>query len=186
MRSWLCTGLCLFAAAALAAAGIGPEPMAAPEGELKAALLVTMMNFVTWPEGAFESTNAPMRVGVIGRHSFGEALDRLAAKRTVEGRSLKVAYAEDAAGLAGCEAVFVARERRETVAAIAEAFRGKPVLLIGEEDGFAKAGGMISLLVRDDRPFLQINVGAVEASGLKLRGQLAQTKRIEWIGRPTP
>ena len=65
-------------------------------------------------------------------------------------------------------------------------FRSRPVLVVGEEKGFADtgAGGMVNLLIRDDRPALQVNQAEAEAAGLRLRAQLSQSRLIEYIGRP--
>lgn len=180
---------CLLAAAASAVADApsrtdGPS---APEADLKGALLIGLMSLVNWPEGVPPGTE-PLRLGILGPHAFGDRLNRLAERKTVSGRSVKVLYGEAATALVNCQAVFVARDHRESLGAIANAYEGKPILLLGEEAGFAQpgAGGMVALLVRDEHLWLQINVKAAEAAGLHFRAQLAKYKQVEWIGRTLP
>ena len=162
------------------------EPRSVPVPALKAALVFGLTKLVIWPEKVLPAADTPLRLGVLGNHPFGDRLDRLAEKHAPKVRPVTVVYAQDAATLRDCQVVFVSRDRRETLDTVFAVFRLRPVLVVGEEKGFADTGvgGMVNLLIRDDRPALQVNQAAAEAAGLRLRAQLSQSLLIEYIGRP--
>ena len=162
------------------------EPRPVPVPALKAALVFGLTKLVIWPDKVLPAADTPLRLGVLGNHPFGDRLDRLAEKHAPKVRPVTVVYAQDAATLRDCQVVFVSRDRRETLDTVFAVFRSRPVLVVGEEKGFADTGvgGMVNLLIRDDRPALQVNQAAAEAAGLRLRAQLSQSLLIEYIGRP--
>lgn len=159
------------------------EPVS--EAEFKAALLIKLIRFVVWPESAFAGADAPLNIGVLGAHPFGKYLDRIAEGKSLEKHPFRIRYAATAEELVDCHFVFICRDRRPAMGDINKVFLGKPVLLVGEEDRFANTGGMINVVVREQKPFLQINARTAELAGLRFRGQLAQTRNIEWIERPS-
>ncbi len=161
------------------------EPPPVPVTDLKAVLVFGLTKLVIWPDKELPAAETPLRLGVLGRHTFGERLDRLAEKRTPKVRPINIVYAMDAATLRDCQLVFVSQDRRESLATVLAVFRKRPVLVVGEEKGFADngVGGMVNLLIRGDQPVLQVNQAATEAAGLRLRAQLSQSQRVEYIGR---
>lgn len=161
----------------------GDEPVS--ESEFKAALLVKLVRFVIWPESAFTELSAPLEIGVLGKNPFGKYLDRLSMGKTLEDHPIKVRYAAAPDDLVMCHFVFVCRERSATLKDIVRAFAGKSILLVGEEERFANEGGMINVVVKEQKPYLQINARVAEHAGLRFRGQLAQTRNIEWIEKPS-
>ncbi len=156
------------------------------EKDLKSALVFGLAKLVIWPDNAFASNDSPLRLGVLGKHTFGNGLDALAAKKLPNVRPVIIVYASEAAILSDCHLVFVSKDRRESLSTVVKLFRSKPVLLVGEEEGFADSasGGMVNILIRDERPTLQVNQGAAEGAGLRFRAQMTQSKRVEWVGRP--
>ncbi len=165
----------------------GPEePPPVPVPDLKAALVFGLTKLVIWPDAVLPATDTPIRLGVLGKHPFGDRLDRLAEKRTPKVRPIAVVYAQDASELRDCQVVFVSRDRRESLDTVLGVFRARPVLIVGDEKGFADTGvgGMVNLRTRDDHKALQVNQAAAEAAGLRLRAQLSQSQLIEYIGRP--
>jgi hypothetical protein len=161
-----------------------PRPV--PEPAVKAALVFGLTKLVIWPEKELPATDTPLRLGVLGKHPFGDRLDRLAEKRTPKVRPITVVYAQDASALRDCQVVFVSRDRRESLDTVLGVFRARPVLIVGDEKGFADTGvgGMVNLRTRDDRKALEVNQAAAEAAGLRLRAQLSQSQLIEYVGRP--
>lgn len=161
----------------------GNEPVSEPE--FKAALLVQLVRFVIWPDSAFEGPTAPLEIGVLGKQPFGKYLDRISMGKSLENHPIKVCYSLTPDELRSCHFVFVCRERGSTLNEIVKAFAGKSILLVGEEERFANDGGMINVVVKEQKPYLQINARTAEQSGLRFRGQLAQTRNIEWIEKPS-
>lgn len=186
-RRRVCLGLVAMAAGGAALmlynSRAGDEPVS--ESEFKAALLVKLVRFVIWPDSSFAGSATPLEIGVLGKNPFGKYLDRLSTGKTLEDHPIKVRYATAPDDLLMCHFVFVCRERSATLKDIVRAFAGKSILLVGEEERFANEGGMINVVVKEQKPYLQINARVAEHAGLRFRGQLAQTRNIEWIERPS-
>jgi hypothetical protein len=63
-----------------------------------------------------------------------------------------------------------------------QAVRGLPVLTIGETPGFATSGGMINLVLEDNRVRFEVNVKAAKEADLNISSRLLALARIV----PTP
>jgi len=155
------------------------------EPEFKAALIVKLVRFIVWPDSAFASPTAPLHIGVLGKHPFDHHLDRLAEGKNFEKHPFLIRYSHSQLDLKDCQFVYVSKDRTPALKDIVQSFSGRPTLLVGEELGFASNGGMINVIVKDQKPHLQINARTSEVAGLRFRGQLAQTRNIEWIERPS-
>ena len=168
---------------ALGAVGLAAPPKAleADEAEERATLVVKLTRLVTWPESAFPSRDAPLRIGVLGTHPFGKELDRLARGKLTGSHPLEVKYGNSIAELEGCRLIYVARNHSEPLPALIKAAGSGPILWMGEEEGFAEQGGMVNLLIQDGRPRLQINPTAAATQGIGFAAAMAQARSIERI-----
>jgi hypothetical protein len=63
--------------------------------------------------------------------------------------------------------------------------RGWPVLTVSDAEGFTSQGGVIGLLLEDDRVRFEIGVAAAQAAGLQISSKLLRLSRPE-PGRPCP
>ncbi len=164
----------------------GAEKAPAPtEAELKAALLVKLAGFIVWPESAFAKSGSQFEIGVLGTNPFGTFLARHEDKRIHGDRALKIRHASTASELKDCHVVFIASQHEDALGSILKVFEGRPVLIVGEEPGFAMNGGMINLLIREEKPYLEINARTAELAGLKFRGQLGSPKSVRWVVQPS-
>jgi hypothetical protein len=156
-----------------------PLAHAESEYDVKAAYLFKFTKFVEWPSSAFSNPDAPFVIGIVGRDPFG-GLDRiLEGKRTGE-RALEVRYlsAGDAAGQRACQMIFVNASEEHRLPDILSAIQGRPVLVVGESDGFASAGGMLGFAVRQSHMGVEVNSGAARQARLKISSQLLNIARI--------
>ena len=151
------------------------------EPSIKAALLIKLTPFFRWPDMEDTETNRPMRIGVLGRNPFGDSLNDLTKARTNSGRAFQVTYGSKPEQLKGCQVIFIASEPPPNWAEIRRVWEAKPVLLMGDQPDFIEQGGMVNLLIRQQKPFLQIKRRTIEKAGLKVKALLDNTKRIEWI-----
>jgi YfiR/HmsC-like len=115
------------------------------EYNVKAVTLYAFGRYVTWPDSAFASADAPFVIGILGENPFGDALTKVAAKKTVGGRPIVVRQLTSPSEYAHCHILFVAGTvGPETEAKVFRAIAGKAVLLVGESSGFAERGGIVN------------------------------------------
>lgn len=150
----------LVALALCASAGVRQ----ANEYEVKAAMLMSMTRYVTWPATAYGSSDAPFVVAVIGEDPFGDHLDAAFRGQSVEGHRVVVRRLLWGQSLNGCHLVFLARADSKYAPKLLAATRGKPVLTVSDSDAFAAAGGIIGLRTRSGRIEMEVNLLSAKAS----------------------
>lgn len=157
-----------------------PLGHAESEYDVKAAYLFKFTKFVEWPGSAFASPQAPFAIGVVGRDPFAGGLDRILEGQRIGDRQLEVRYlgAGDAAGLRACQMIFVSGSEERRLPDILSATQGRPVLVVGESEGFASAGGMLGFALRQSRLGVEVNAGAARQARLKISSQLLNIARI--------
>jgi hypothetical protein len=173
------------------------------EYDLKAALLIKITAFVTWPDGGEEvipatdnkdaaaGDNLPavethsstdkieehFCIGIIGADPFGASFDSLLEKTNTEHRKLtarRVASAEEAQD---CQVLFVAQSAREQARNIVANSHG-PVLTMADFPGFAESGGMVEMARDGNRIALIINRDAVNRAGLSVSSKLLSLAKV--------
>ena len=159
---------------------LGSPVRAESEYDVKAAYLYKFTKFVEWPEAAFASAEAPFVIGVIGRDPFAGALDRLIEGNTTGARRIEVRHftANDSEALRECQMIFVSASEQGRLGTILAAVQGRPVLVVGESEGFASAGGMLGFALRENRVGIEVNSAAARQGRLKISSQLLNIAKI--------
>lgn len=170
-------------AVALAALLHAPAPVQAEPGQskeyaVKAVFLFNFMQFTEWPESAFGATNAPLLIGILGQDPFGDTLDKVVKNESVNGRAIVVKRAKKVDELQDCHALFVCKSERAQIPAILSACGNRPVLTLGEVDGFAARGGAINFFIKSDKVRFQINAAEARRRGLKISSELLKIAEI--------
>lgn len=148
------------------------QPLEAPEPRVKAAFLYNFTMLVSWPTNAFANSNAPIVIGVLGKDTLGEELDRIEGRR-VAGRTIHVTRHESVDSTTNCHVVFVTDSERHKLDSIMSVLRNKPILTVGEARGFATQG-VIELIKSDNNINLRINLDAASRAGLLLSSRLTR------------
>jgi len=145
-----------------------------PRGEydLKAAFLFNFAKFIEWPAGSFTSPQSVFTICVLGRDPFGHALDDNLQGKMIRNQHLAVRRLKDKTEARSCQMVFVSSSESAQLAEILESVRGASVLLVGETNGFAAAGGTIELTLEGNRVRFTINTDAVGRTGLIFSSKL--------------
>ena len=148
------------------------------EYQLKAAFLYNFVQFVEWPPGAFPSSDAPLRIGVLGDDPFGGALDEAIQNESVDSHRLTVVRSSNIADLQDCQMIFVSQSEEGHLGEILSAIGSKPVLTVSDIDHFAQSGGDIGFFLSDGKVRFAINPGSARQSGLRISSQLLTLGRI--------
>jgi hypothetical protein len=164
----------ILAAVILASAAIGPA-FAQSEAGVKTAFIYNFAKFTEWPASAFAGDSAPITVGFVGADSLADTFEKNVTGKNANGRDFAVKKLSGAAGVDGCQIVFVGDASQAS--AVIGALKGKPVLQVGDSAGFAAAGGMITFVVTDGKVSFDLDLGAINAGGLKLNDKLRQVAR---------
>ena len=121
----------------------------------------------------------PLLLGLLGAILLPE-LDRLIEGNTTGARRIEVRNfsANDSEALRECQMIFVSASEQRRLSTILAAVQGKPVLVVGESEGFVSAGGMLGFALRENRVGIEVNSAAARQARLKISSQLLNIAKI--------
>ena len=183
-RLWRLCALLALLIAPLVSAQNAAKPPSASEPALKAALLMKILPFVQWPTNTFANTNDPVVILVVDAPDIHDQLRKYAASETVG--SHPVVVHPTLGETERIHVLFVGREHRRGLGDLQARIRGRPVLTVGEQTGFAETGGIVNILVKEQRPSLEISREAASRVGIRFNSNLALLKSIHWIHGSDP
>lgn len=163
---------------------VAQEPATPTEYQLKAVFLFNFAQFVAWPDSAFATPDAPLVIGILGPDPFGAYLDETVRGEMVNGHPLVIRRFRGPADVTICHVLFVGSADRQRLEAILTELGTRPILTVGEWDGFARGGGMIGFVTDRNRIRLRINRQAAEAASLTLSSRLLRPAEIVPTGTP--
>jgi hypothetical protein len=156
----------------------------AKDYDLKAVFLFNFAQFVDWPSQAFPNANSPIVIGILGDDPFGKSLDEVVRNEKVGDRKLVVKRFRRIEETDFCHILFVNESKTEKLDEILTSVKGKPILTVGETEGFAFRGGMIRFFNDQNKIRLRINTEAAEACNLMISSKLL--KAAQGSGKTAP
>lgn len=166
-----------------AALRLGAE--AAPEYDLKAVLLYNLTQFVDWPANATADAGAPWVIGVLGRDPFGRILDDVVRNETHLNRPIVVHRFRNIEAMENCHILFVSASEAERLPRVMQAIKHRPILSVGDTEGFVGSGGMIQFRKTPNGKIqLRVDYAAVRGSGLTISAKLLRVSEV--VSAPPP
>lgn len=151
---------------------------------VKAGFIYNFAKFVEWPSTAFAEPDSPIVIGVLGTDPFGEIINHVVEGKKIGMRGFVVRRfkwskeLKDSKDFKECRILFVSSSEKMHFEEIVEAVKGLPVLTVGETPGFAERGGMIRLMLEDNRVRFEVNVDAAHDGNLNISSRLLTLARI--------
>ena len=167
----LCT--LLFAAGLTTVSALAQSPL---EVGVKAAYLYKFLTFVEWPvpaaggQGAARAGDAPLTIGVIGADPLHAELQKIISGRHVNGRPLTLRRLAASEATDNLDALYIGREA--TTAAVLNAVKGRPLLVVTDVPGGLPEGAMLNFLLVDGRVRFEASAVNAERAGLRLSARL--------------
>ena len=148
------------------------------ERKIQAGYLLNFARYVEWPPAAFANSVSPVCIGVLGEDPFGGFLDDTVRGEMVRGHPIVVRRERSPDALRDCHIVFIAVADSEKQGQFLASFSGKPILTVGNENGFAARGGIVNFFLENERVRFEISRAASQRSGLKMHPQLLRLARV--------
>jgi hypothetical protein len=180
MHGWIYKSIraAVFAATLLASIGAGEGDATSNEYRLKAAFIYNFAQFTQWPDGAFAKPDAPLVIAILGKNPFGTMLDETVKGKKIGQHPVIVKLAKSAEDARDSQVLFVATSEEDRFDDTLKALGKRPILTIAESPRFQPAGGMIQLLLEDDKIRFSVNPDAADVAGLKISSKLLKLARI--------
>ena len=185
----------------------GSQREAARLAAIKAGMVVNFLRYTSWPASAFKDSGqrlAPIIITLAGDTGLAEALSDAVRDVRIDGREVEVRRVAfplphrgeaaprqsdiDAyhATLADAHLVFFGHSEHTRFERALAALGPRDVLTVSDIQGFAPAGGMLELTIREKRVAFDANEEAVRATAVKLSSRLLKLARIVKPRSPAP
>lgn len=171
-RSFVLLMLAVLMPAMWGVSSLSAEEVVVPEYQVKAAFLYNFAKFTEWPTNAFAATNSPFVIAVLGRDPFGKNLDEIVKDKQLAGRAVVVRRYRRLEDVGDCHVLFTLEGDAERQKEIFHFLERRPVLTVGEGEGFAARGGVVRFFKEDKRVRFEINVAPAKAAGLQMSSRL--------------
>ena len=145
------------------------------EYKIKAAILHKFISFIDWPVNSYTDPSASITLGVVGDDPFGDSFENVLGK-LVQGRLFGVLNLNSSSPgplLDGCQILFFPSSMsKQEIRNLLEEVADKPILTVGEIDGFLEMGGMVNFIEDAGKVRFEVNVAPTEKAGIKIRSRL--------------
>ena len=152
---------------------------------IKAGFIYNFANLVQWPAASFAQPESPIVIVILGEDHFGATLDRALDGKKVNARSFVIKRARSIPELQrtlgsqkDCQILYVSSSEMPHLGEAIQLLKGVPVLTIGETPGFARNGGIINLILEDNKVRFEVNVQAAKDAELNISSRLLALARI--------
>jgi hypothetical protein len=143
------------------------------EYQIKAAFIYNFARFVDWPTQAFADSTSPMTIGVLGKNVFGDNLQQAISGKMIKGHPLQFRQFDSISDATNCQVLFISSSEKSHFSKILARLQGACVLTVSEDtDSFIGDGGMINLVIVDDKVRFAINNDAAKKAGLSISSKL--------------
>jgi hypothetical protein len=147
------------------------EP-ALTEYQVKALCLMNFARYTEWPASAFEDTNSPLVIGILGDSRLQAPLQAATSGKTIAGRSIVIRELEITADYTECQILFVSTSETKRLADVFRRVKDKPVLTVGETESFLQQGGIIDFAMRSGRVRFDIDLNAARRAGIQISSKV--------------
>jgi len=161
----------VLAGAVWSAGRVAAEAPESREYLLKAAFVYNFAKFIAWPATAFAQPRAPLVLCTIGTDPFGTALASIDGK-IVRDRPLEIKRLPEGGDTAVCHMAFLKVSDPRRLSQVLQSLQRLPVLTISDTEGFLQAGGMINLIMVQNKIQFEINNDTAQRAGLTISSQL--------------
>lgn len=175
--TWRLATLALIGSILLAGSTRGDEPIAPSENQVIASYLINFLMFIAPDQPAARQTYT---LAIVGTDPFGTSFDSAESQPLDKsGRKLLVVrfrtYDETAAQkLRDCDLVFITTSEQRHTKDILTKLNGAPTITVSDNQGFLEAGGMVRILLQDNKIRWEINTATLKAAGLSASAQLCR------------
>jgi hypothetical protein len=141
------------------------------ELQVKAALVYNLAQFVDWPTSEVPRGTDPFVFGVLGSDDFRPVLEEIVQEKKLDQHRVEVRVFGRPEDVLGCQVLIVDLPEPRRKGAM-RYLSTAGVLTIGEGEEFVREGGVIGLVLAENRIKFDINLGAADRAGLTVNATL--------------
>lgn len=148
------------------------------EYKVKLAFLYHFAQFIEWPSSSFHDAQSPLVICIAGHDPFKGGIEQALHGRTAGGHPVTLKVLSAGEDSRTCQMMFVPAAASRELPRVLAPLKGSSVLTVGEAKGFVSHGGMINLVVEDNKVRFEVNLEAAQRSGLRISSKVLALARI--------
>ncbi|NCA75218.1 MAG: YfiR family protein [Alphaproteobacteria bacterium] len=146
---------------------------------VKASFIDRFIRFIKWPGDSLQTdTTKPFIILVLGKNQFGDNLNRVFANNRVNGRKVTIKYASKIDTTQCFHLIFIDGSLARNLNFILQYTRSKPIITIGDTEGFCQRGVLINFFIENNRVRFELNQSAFRMTRLQVSHILIQSARL--------
>jgi len=146
------------------------------EAALKSVWLAHFSKFIEWPN--IDDTTEHFVIKVLGNNTFNGYLEKIYNERQIKGKKVKIEYIEEPSQIGHCHILFISRNKKKYLEEIRTILEDKPILTIGDTEGYAKDGVMINFFIDNNRVGFEVNISTTKKMDLDVSFRLLELAKI--------
>ncbi len=127
--------------------------------------------YIQWPD---DYNQGDFEILVLGDTPMTAELSKLAERKKVNGRSIKVTAISSVNDIRKCQVLFLASSSSNIITEVTKKIKGLSILLVTEKDGLGKKGASINYIEKDGKPSFEINLEIAADHKLKVFSELTK------------
>lgn len=147
------------------------------DAEVKAALLFKIPIYIKWPGNLLADQQNNFVCCILGNDRICQLMEEFDGEK-LNDKTIRIKNVKTLEGITDCHMLFVGASERKNLRNILKITEEKHILTIGDMVGFAKSGGIINFIRKDDSIHFEINPKAGERTGLKISSKLLRLATI--------
>ncbi|PIS47165.1 MAG: hypothetical protein COT17_04870 [Elusimicrobia bacterium CG08_land_8_20_14_0_20_51_18] len=148
------------------------------EAEVQSAYIYNFIPLISWPERNAAASSGSVKICHVGEGPLAGELSGLTG-RQAGGRVIRVSSAAVAGeSLSSCDIVMLSPSVREQIPVILKKLEGSAILTVSPIPQFARKGGVVGFVTEKGRVRIEISLGALKKTGLKVSAKLMEVARL--------
>jgi len=159
-------------------------PQSIEKQTVLAALTINIARFTTWPELVFKEPESTFNLCIYGDNVVQQSFSNLINNKQVNKRPIHIINISRLRELNQCQLIYISELERNKLIPLLLELKDKPILTIGENSEFLKAGGLVGLENIKGKIQLTINLAIIKQSKLIISSRLLKLATI--VNYPIP
>lgn len=154
--------------------GIANAAPAVPENQLKAAYLIHLSEFTTWPDE--KMLPADFNICIATGSRLTASLDEIKG-RIVKNKTLHIIYDVPADKLSSCHVLYIEGSLNQKTYQ-QSLLKTDPILTVGDDDGFTRQGGVVEFYLEGDNVKMRGNLNKMSQLKLQISSKILRLMEI--------
>ncbi len=148
--------------------------------EIKAAFLCNFAKFTQWPDSKFENITSPIVIGLVGEHTFGDAIYNIAKEAKVGNRTVVVKSFNNIKEATDAHIVYLGKADKTTISdSDINYIHTHNLLMVAENPSACEKGGMMICFSNSESTYgFNININSSKKANLTISAKLLKLAKI--------